>query len=69
MRAARIFFKGQEAGVLTQLDDGTFMFQYHPRWIDDPNKPAISHMRTESVCPSPVYRRSSPYRSRRTSSG
>jgi HipA-like protein len=42
MRAAKIFFKGQEAGILTQQDDGTFTFQYHSRWVDDPNKPAIS---------------------------
>ena len=42
MRAAKIFFKGEEAGVLTQQDDGTFTFQYHSRWVDDPSKPAIS---------------------------
>ncbi len=42
MRAARILFKGQEAGVLTQQDDGTFIFQYHTSWVDDSSKPAIS---------------------------
>lgn len=42
MRAAKILFKGQEAGVLTQLDDGTFTFQYNSSWIEDSSKPAIS---------------------------
>lgn len=42
MRAARILFKEQEAGVLTQLDDGTFTFQYNSSWVDDSSKPAIS---------------------------
>ena len=42
MRAAKIFFKGEEAGVLTQQDDGTFTFQYHSRWVEDASKPAIS---------------------------
>jgi HipA-like protein len=42
MRAARIFFKEQEAGVLTQQDDGSFMFQYHPSWVEDSSKPCIS---------------------------
>lgn len=42
MRAATILFKGQEAGILTQQDDGSFTFQYHPSWVDDSNKPAIS---------------------------
>lgn len=42
MRAARILFKGREAGVLTQHDDGTFSFQYNTSWLDDSSKPAIS---------------------------
>ena len=42
MRAAKIFFKGQEAGVLTQQEDGTFTFQYNSSWVDDSSKPAIS---------------------------
>jgi serine/threonine-protein kinase HipA len=42
MRAAKIFFKGQESGVLTQQDDGTFTFQYNSSWVDDRGKPAIS---------------------------
>ena len=42
MRVASIFFKGEEAGILTQRDDGSFTFQYHPSWVDDSKKPAIS---------------------------
>jgi HipA-like protein len=42
MRAARIYFKGKEAGVLTQQDDGTFTFRYSSSWVDDGSKPAIS---------------------------
>ena len=42
MRKAKILFKDQEAGVLTQHDDGTFTFQYYDEWIEDNNKPGIS---------------------------
>src|ERR1700753_2634055 len=42
MRAARIYFKGQEAGILTQQDDGTFTFQYNSTWLNDTSKPSIS---------------------------
>lgn len=42
MRAARIYFKGQEAGILTQQDDGTFTFRYNTSWVEDSSKPAIS---------------------------
>ncbi|MDP3437794.1 MAG: HipA N-terminal domain-containing protein [Bacteroidales bacterium] len=42
MRKARILFKDQEAGVLTQYDDGSFKFSYNDNWIADTNKPDIS---------------------------
>lgn len=42
MRRARIFYKDEDAGMLTQHDDGSFTFKYHDDWIDNPNKPAIS---------------------------
>jgi HipA-like protein len=42
MRQATVFFKGQEAGTLTQSDDGSFVFQYSHSWVDDGTKPAIS---------------------------
>ncbi len=42
MRKARVFYKDEDAGVLTQHDDGSFTFKYNDDWIDNPNKPAIS---------------------------
>jgi len=42
MREARILFKDEEAGVLTQLDDGSFIFRYHDAWMADVHKPCIS---------------------------
>lgn len=42
MRQAKIFYKGQMAGLLTQKDDGSFIFEYTQEWVNDPAKPAIS---------------------------
>ena len=42
MRQATILFKEEEAGVLTQHDDGSFTFKYHDVWITDNNKTSIS---------------------------
>ena len=42
MRQAKVLFKDQEAGVLTQHDDGSFTFSYNDSWLADNNKPAIS---------------------------
>lgn len=42
MRQATIYFKGEEAGILVQQDDGSFLFQYASSWVDDRRKPAIS---------------------------
>lgn len=42
MRRAKILYKNQEAGVLRQLIDGTFEFQYLPNWLSDASKPPIS---------------------------
>ncbi len=42
MRQAKIFFKGKEAGILTQHDDGSFRYRYHDQWIVDIGKPSIS---------------------------
>jgi len=41
MRSAGIVFKGEEAGILTQSDDGVFTFRYHDAWMADSNKPGI----------------------------
>lgn len=42
MRKAIILYKEQEAGTLTQHDNGTFSFVYTNSWIGDDSKPAIS---------------------------
>ena len=42
MRQAIVLFKDEEAGLLTQLDDGTFTFLYNDRWLMDDAKPGIS---------------------------
>lgn len=42
MRRARVFFKDEEAGILTQHDDGSFSFRYHNAWLEDNNKHSIS---------------------------
>lgn len=42
MRKAKVFFKNEEAGLLTQHDDGTFSFWYHDDWFANHNKPGIS---------------------------
>lgn len=41
MRSAAILYKDQEAGLLTELEDGTFSFRYHDDWLLA-NRPAIS---------------------------
>lgn len=42
MRQAEILFKKEAAGLLTQLDDASFVFRYYDNWFNDKNKPAIS---------------------------
>jgi len=42
MRKAKILFKDEEAGVLTQYDDGSFTFSYNDTWTADNSKPGIS---------------------------
>lgn len=42
MREARVYYKGEEAGILTQKDDGSFVFRYLDKWFSDRGKPAIS---------------------------
>ncbi len=42
MRIASVLFKGEEAGILMQEDDGTFTFYYHSLWLADSTKPGIS---------------------------
>lgn len=42
MREARILFRNEDVGMLTQHDDGTFTYCYHTAWLTDGSKPAIS---------------------------
>ena len=42
MRQAEIFFKGEKAGMLTQLDNGSFTYEYDDLWMSDRSKQPIS---------------------------
>lgn len=42
MRKAKILFKDEKAGLLTQHDNGSFTFRYNDSWIADRTKPGIS---------------------------
>lgn len=42
MRQAHVLYKQEIAGLLTQLDNGNFLFKYYDAWFNDTNKPAIS---------------------------
>jgi len=42
MRSANILYKGEEAGILTQHDDGSFTFRYNDSWMADKSKPGVS---------------------------
>ena len=42
MRQAKVLYKDEEAGVLTQNDDGTFMFRYHDAWMANHKKTGLS---------------------------
>jgi len=42
MRKAEILFKEEAAGILTQNDDGSFIFRYHDSWLTDSTKMSIS---------------------------
>ncbi len=42
LRQAEILYKKEPAGLLTQMDDGSFVFTYHELWFNDVSKPTIS---------------------------
>lgn len=42
MRQAIILYKDEEAGILTQHNDGSFTFRYNDTWIADSKNPSIS---------------------------
>jgi HipA-like protein len=41
MRSAKVYYKKEEAGLLIQLDNGSFTFQYKEQWLER-DKPSIS---------------------------
>ncbi len=49
MRKAKIYYKGEEAGELTQQDDGSFIFIYTDLWMADREKPSVSLTLPKSV--------------------
>jgi HipA-like protein len=42
MRKAKVLFKNEEAGILSQHDDGSFSFRYQDEWIANNSKQSIS---------------------------
>lgn len=42
MRQAEVFYKKAAAGLLTQQDNGSFIFRYHDLWFASKDKPSIS---------------------------
>jgi HipA-like protein len=42
MRKAKVLFKDEDVGILTQNDDGSFVFRYHEAWVENASKPSIS---------------------------
>lgn len=42
MRKAEVLYKNELAGILTQQDNGSFVFRYTDSWYSAKNKPAIS---------------------------
>lgn len=42
MRRAKVYNHGRLAGVLEELDDGTFLFQYDSSYLADPDTSAVS---------------------------
>ena len=42
MRFAKVFYKGQQAGILEQNNDGNFLFRYNEDSLQDNTKPSIS---------------------------
>jgi serine/threonine-protein kinase HipA len=42
MRSGQVYYKNQFAGILSQLDNGSFNFSYNEQWLNDSSKPSIS---------------------------
>jgi serine/threonine-protein kinase HipA len=42
MRSAQVLYKGNLAGILSQQDDGSFVFRYEDSYFRESEQPAIS---------------------------
>lgn len=42
MRQAEIYYKSEKSGLLTQLDNGHFVYEYDNIWLANNSKPPIS---------------------------
>ena len=42
MRTGQVYYKNQLAGMLSQLDNGSFVFGYDEQWLNYSSKPSIS---------------------------
>jgi serine/threonine-protein kinase HipA len=51
MREAKVLFKDEEAGILTQHDNGSFTFCYLDEWLNEKDKPNISLTLTKGEQP------------------
>ena len=49
MRSANILYKDVLAGVITQQDDGSFIFKYDASWINNNSNPSISLTLPKSI--------------------
>jgi HipA-like protein len=51
MRRAKVLYKNEEAGTLTQYEDGSFEFSYLESWVEDTTKPPVSLTLPKSTQP------------------
>lgn len=51
MRRGKVYFKDEEAGIITQHDDGSFTYSYHIEWINNDRKPGISLTMPKTIEP------------------
>lgn len=42
MRSGQVFYKNELAGIVSQMDNGSFIFRYEEQWLNDISKPSIS---------------------------
>ncbi len=42
MRQGHVIYKNEVAGILTQQNDGSYLFEYLETWVNDANKKPIS---------------------------